>query len=177
MTSPRAIAADRPWERRSAGDGSGLILLSWIGTVTSVVTCGVNAVTGDRDAYLLSAGPALVLFAAGSGAFLWAFAVAVQRSRHEVIGVGGLYFLAGCAPPAVQRSMLASLGVQATVPLGVAVARPFTAFGVLAPMWALGLAGLWGARHGRFPARRDEGHGGDASADPSDAADCTADES
>lgn len=160
MNAPRVRAPDRPWERRSAGDGSGLIRLSWIGTVISVVTCGANAATGDRDDYLLSAGPALVLFALGCGAFLWAFAVAVARSRHEAIGVGGLYFLAGCAPRAVQRTMLSSLAVQATVPLAVAIARPFTAFGVLAPMWALGLAGLWGARRGTFPARVDEGPGG-----------------
>ena len=36
--------------------------------------------------------------------------------------------------------------------------RPFTAvaFGILAPMLGLGLMGLWGARHGRFPAAPGE---------------------
>lgn len=146
---------ERPWERRRRGDGSALIRLSWAGTVTSCVASVVNAVTGDRNSYALSAGPGLVMFAVGSGVVLVAFALAVERSRQEAIGIGGLYFLAGSAPRSVQISLLASLVVQSTVPLAVALVRPFTAFGVLAPMWALGLAGLWGARHGRFPARAD----------------------
>jgi hypothetical protein len=53
----------------------------------------------------------------------------------------------------VQRTMLASLAVQTVVPLGITFARPFVAFSVLAPLWSLGLAGLWGARHGTFPPR------------------------
>lgn len=145
---------ERPWERgRPEGDGSGLIRLSWAGTVVSCATAGANALTGDRDDYWLSAAPALVMLAVGSIAMLVAFAIAVERSRTEAIGVGGLYFLSGCAPARVQRTMLASLAVQAVVPLAITVARPFVAFSVLAPVWALGLAGLWGARHGTFPPR------------------------
>jgi len=36
-----------------------------------------------------------------------------------------------------------------------AAARPNSslAFGILAPLWGQGLAGLWGARHGAFPPR------------------------
>lgn len=158
--------ADRPAPARSpgpeGGDDAGLLVsLAWIGTAITCVSSIVNAVTGDRSAYALSAAPALVLFTLGCGAFLWAFAVAVERSRTEAIGVGGLFFLAGCAPVRVQRSMLAAVAVQATVPVVVAVIRPFTAFAVLAPMWALGLAGLWGARHGTFPPRADATSGGE----------------
>ncbi len=134
--------------------GRALIRLSWIGTAVTVVTSVANALTGDRNDYWLSAGPALVLLLLGSGAFLWAFALAVERSRTEEIGVGGLFFLEGCAPRRVQVVMLASVAVQTVVPLAVAVVRPFTAFAVLAPVWSLGLAGLWGARHGTFPPRR-----------------------
>ena len=47
--------------------------------------------------------------------------------------------------------MMASVAVQTVVPFVVTVIRPFVAFSVLAPMWSLGLAGLWGARHGTFP--------------------------
>jgi hypothetical protein len=136
--------------------GVAIIRASWWGTAVTCVAVVLNAVTGDRDNYLLSAVPALVLFVTGCAAFLWAFSIAVGRSRTEVIGVGQLFFLSGCAPRRVQVSMMASLAVQSVVPLIVAVIRPFTAFGVLAPMWALGLAGLWGARHGRFPARPGE---------------------
>ena len=36
--------------------------------------------------------------------------------------------------------------------------RPFTevAFGILAPMFGLGLMALWGGRHGTFPPRPPE---------------------
>lgn len=151
MTDARPAGA--PGE---AADGALLVRLAWIGTAVTCVTSIANAQTGDRDAYALSAAPALIMFALGSVAFFWAFLVAVERSRTEAIGVGGLFFLAGCAPARIQRSMLAALAVQATVPVAVAVVRPFTAFAVLAPMWTLGLAGLWGARHGTFPARVDD---------------------
>ncbi len=97
----------------------------------------------------------LVLFAGGTVACLWAFWLAVQRSRYETIGVGGLYFLAGCAPGSVQRVMVGSLSAQVVVGLAAAGVRPYTslAFGILVPMWGLGLAGVWGARHGTFPSR------------------------
>lgn len=133
--------------------GRSLIRLSWIGTVVSCVTAGANALTGDRDHYWLSAAPALVMLALGSAFFLVAFARAVERSRTEAIGVGGLYFLSGCAPRAIQRTMLASVAIQTAVPLAITIWRPFVAFSVLAPVWSLGLAGLWGARHGTFPPR------------------------
>lgn len=149
-TGPR-----RPSLERGEVAGAGLVRLAWIGVVITCASSVGNALTGDRDAYVLSAAPNLVLFALGCGAFLWAFALAVERSRAELIGIGGLFFLSGCAPAGVQRSMLAALAVQTTVPVAVAVVRPFTAFAVLAPMWALGLAGLWGARHGVFLARGD----------------------
>lgn len=152
--------------------GRGLVRLSWAGTTVSCVTSVANAVTGDRDHYALSAVPALVMLALGCVAFLAAFAIAVERSREEEIGVGGVFFLAGCAPRRIQVTMLASLAVQVTVPLAVAVVRPFTAFSVLAPVWALGLAGLWGARHGRFPPRRTGGDGPGGATGPPDATDC-----
>jgi hypothetical protein len=152
-------AVDRratPWQRSwSTGDGRSLVRLSWAGTLVSCATAIANALTGSRTEFLLSAIPGLVMFTLGSVAFLAAFLIAVQRSREEAIGVGGLYFLAGCAPAAVQRSMMASVAVQTVVPLVVTVIRPFVAFSVLAPMWSLGLAGLWGALHGTFPPKVD----------------------
>ena len=97
----------------------------------------------------------LVGFAVGSAAFLWAFAVAVSRSRAEAIGMGGLYFLGGSAPRRVQVVVLAAWLVQILVAFVVASLGVFTgaAFALLAPMWGIGLAGMWGARHGAFPPR------------------------
>ena len=60
-------------------------------------------------------------------------------------------------------TLVGSLVAQAAIAATAAALRPFTsvAFAVLAPMWGLGLAGQWGARHGHFAPRvRD----GDASA-------------
>jgi hypothetical protein len=98
----------------------------------------------------------LVLFAAGCGAFVWAYVLAIGRSRYEVLTLGGVFFLGDAvAPPAVTRLLRASLCVQVVVAVAVASARPFTAlaFSVLVPVLGLGLMALWGARHGRFPAK------------------------
>ena len=84
--------------------------------------------------------------------------MAIGRSRTDLIGMGGLFFLAGSAPRAVQRSLWASLAVEVVVAVATAAARPFTplAFGVLAPMFGLGVMGLWGAKFGTFPPRPPE---------------------
>jgi len=101
----------------------------------------------------------LVLFAAGCAAFLWAYAVAIGRSRYETVTMGGLFFLSeSVAPPPVTRLLRGALGVQVVVAVAAASVRPFTAlaFSVLVPMLGLGLMALWAARHGRFPAKERE---------------------
>ena len=108
----------------------------------------------------------LVLFAIGSGAFLWAYAVAVGRSRYEVVTTGGVFFPGGTVIPApAVRVLRLALAVQVVVGIGVAAARPFTAaaFAVLVPMYGLGLMALYGARLGRFaPKPGEDGDDGDA---------------
>lgn len=149
-------------------DGRILVRASAAGTAVFVVAAVLATLApgdlGDAFAVL-----SLGLFGVGTVAFIWAFLVAVNRSRVELIGVGGLYFLAGCAPTAVQRAMMASLGVEVVVALVAASIRPYTAvaFGILVPMYGLGLAGLWGARHGTFPPRAAPAPPDAARADPS----------
>ena len=72
--------------------------------------------------------------------------------------MSGLVFLSDCAPAAVRRKLLGATGVQVVAALVTASIRPFTslAFGVLAPVFGLGLQCLWAARHGDFPARPPE---------------------
>ena len=138
-------------------DAHQLPRVSWAGTALFSVTAGLAVVT--EAIRPVATGIALLLFAAGTVAFLWAYATAISRSRTDAIGIGGLYFLAGDAAPAgVRRSMMASLAVEVVVALATASARPFTslAFGILVPVFALGLAGLWGARYGAFEARREK---------------------
>ena len=97
----------------------------------------------------------LFLFAAGCYAFMAAFIRAVKRSRTEVIGVGGLYFLSGCAPPKIRRQMMGLLSFQVVASLTAASLQPFTivASAVLVPVFGLGLSGLWAANHGDFEPR------------------------
>jgi hypothetical protein len=134
--------------------GPAIIRASWIGTVIFAVTAILSAID-PRTFIAVSVGVAMILFFAGIGIFFWAYAVAVGRSRTDLIGMGGLFFLAGSAPRSVQRSLLGSLAVEVVVALATAAVHPFTplAFGVLAPMFGLALCGLWGARHGTFAPR------------------------
>ena len=135
--------------------GRRIIAASWIGTAIFTVVAGIATIDPDAlgaPAVVVS----LALFAAGAGVMFWAFLIAVARSTEDAIGIGGLYFGAGSAPRDVQRSLMASLAVQVVVAFVTASIRVFTslAFGILVPVWGLGLAGLWCARHGEF-ARRD----------------------
>ena len=137
--------------------GSGLIRLSVVGTALFCLLGGLAAALPDTftAAFVILS---LLEFLAGMVAFVLAYLRAVDRSRTEAIGIGGLYFGAGAAPRRVQVLLMGSLTVQLVVSIIVAALRPYTplAFGVLAPMWALGLAGMWVAAHGTFPARTPE---------------------
>ena len=133
------------------------MVASWIGTGLLAVTA-IPAAIAPAPFVAVAVGVSLLLFAVGTAAFLWAYAVAIGRSRTDLIGMGGLFFLAGSAPRAVQRSLWGSLAVEVVVAVATAAARPFTplAFGVLAPMFGLGVMGLWGAKFGTFPPRPPE---------------------
>ena len=105
----------------------------------------------------------LVLFGLGIFAFIWSFFSAAERSRTDEIGVANLYLLTGrTAPRPVKRAMSAALAVQVIVGIGTAAAgfsglepdefNPM-AFGILVPMFGMGLNGLWASRHGSFGPR------------------------
>ena len=82
--------------------------------------------------------------------------VAVSRSRTDRIEIASLFFLAGgTAPRSVQVQLLGAFALQVVVALVSSSIRLYTsvAFGILVPMLGLGLTGLWGATHGRFPPR------------------------
>ena len=136
-----------------------IIRASWIGTAALFVSSLLAVTVEAFDVVAISID--LVMFAGGVGAFLWAYGIAVGRSRTDEIGIGGLYFLAGSAPPAIRLHLLGSLAAQVVIAIAAASIRPFSsvAFAVLAPMWGLGLAGLWGARYGTFAprVRQEEG--------------------
>ena len=179
MSCAGPAAAPAADEAGSGRPGARIITVSRVGTVVFTVTAVLAVVDQDRFG-VLAVAVDLVLFFVGCVVFLWAFAVAVDRSRTDAIGIGGLYFLAGSAPKDVQLALLVPFGVQVAVALVTAGLRPFTilAFGVLVPMFGLAQAGLWGARHGTFGPRFDgpaTGTGG-AAADGAPIDDGTADE-
>ena len=135
-------------------EGQDLLRACWAGTGFFTAIAVITTIYPDPMAVPIAV-VSLGLLAAGCAAMLWAFRRALERSRYELIGVGGLYFLAGCAPRSVQLSMMAALATELVVALAAASVRPFTAsaFGILVPVYALGLSGAWGARHGTFPPR------------------------
>jgi hypothetical protein len=134
--------------------GSGIITLSWAATGIFAAVATIATLLPD-DAARPAAVVDVALFAVGVVAFLWAYAVAVSRSRTDLIGIAGLYFLAGSAPREVRVRLLVPCALQAVIAVVTASIRPYTAvaFGILVPILGLGLAGLWGARHGEFPPR------------------------
>ncbi len=143
----------RPVAGAAGVPGAGLLKASWWGTAIFAAVAAAAAVFPVLDTTAVVV--AVALFVAGCGLFFAAFARGVGRSRTEQVAVPSLFLLSGSAPSEVRRSLFAALGVQVVVAVAVAVARPYTilAAAVLAPMYGLGLCGLWSARHGRFPAR------------------------
>jgi hypothetical protein len=135
--------------------GAGLVNLTFVGTGLLVGTSVAGAAAPDRFG-LAHAAVSCVLFTVGTGGLLWAYALGVSRSRVDAVSIAGLFFLAGDAAPAdVRRPFRVALAVEVVAVVAAALIRPYTevAFGVLAPVFAMGLMGAWGGRYGRFPLR------------------------
>lgn len=135
--------------------GAAIVNLAFLGTGLLVGTSVAAAAVPDTFG-LVHAVLSCVLFAVGTGAFLWAYALGVSRSRSDAIGILGLFFLAGeVAPVHVRRPFRIALAVEIVAVTAAAAVRPYSevAFGILAPMYALGLMAMWGGRYGSFPPR------------------------
>jgi len=128
---------------------TGLLLLTSLGAAIRP--------TGFERVHAVVSG---LLFSVGTGALLWAYAIGISRSRRDVVTLSGLFFLGGAsAPRSVRRRFHLALTVQVVAVVTAAAVRPYSeaAFGVLAPMFGLGLMALWGGRHGAFAARTPPG--------------------
>lgn len=137
--------------------GIGVVNVTFAGTGALVATSVAAAALPDTFG-LVHAIVSCVLFAIGTGALLWAYALGVSRSRDEAVTVPGLFFLSGeVAPPDVRRPFRIALVVEVVAVVAAAAVRPYSevAFGILAPMFGLGLMAMWGGRHGSFPAKVD----------------------
>ncbi len=143
-----------PGDISDAAVGGGIVMLALAGSAVFVLAGVLAAIFmgGFMVAYVAIS---LLEFAFGMLVFALAFLRAVDRSRSETIGVGGLFFGAGSAPRPVRIRLVGALIVQTVASIIIASTHVYTAlaFGVLAPMWALGLTGLWAAAYGSFPER------------------------
>jgi hypothetical protein len=117
----------------------------------------------ERFAQFLIGVVSVVLFAIGIATSLWAYTSALERSRVEEVGVANLYLLTGpTAPKDVKRVMVGALVVQVVAALvgafvGVVGLQDnevnALAFGVLVPMFGIGMNGAWAARYGSYGPR------------------------
>ena len=149
-------------EDRPSGDdsgdsepqGSAIINVSWAGTAVYAGLAVAGTIVPDWFA-MPTAVVSGVLFVVGCAVFLWAYAVAVARSRTDAIGIGGLYFLADSAPKTPRYRLRLSFAIEVAAAIASSSIRPFTpmAFGFLVPVYGLGMMGLWGARYGTFGPR------------------------
>ncbi len=142
--------------------GTRFFQLSWAGTVAFVVITGAAAASPPTFE-LAAVAVSLTLFFVGIVTMLWSFFIAVNRSRVDAIGVGGLYFGAGSTPTAVRWHLLGATTMQLVAGIVTASIRPFTplAFGTLVWIFGIGMMGLWTARFGEFEPTDEPGDNGD----------------
>lgn len=122
------------------------------GTLAFVVVTAVGVSSDSGSAFVIIFD--VILLALGILAFVRTLLVAAERSRREELSVAGIWFLVG-APTPIRLWLLGALAVQVVVGIGGGAIKPEPgAFGVLVPVFGLGLCGLWAVRSGTFPPRR-----------------------
>jgi hypothetical protein len=131
--------------------GPGVIRSAIAGTVVfAVVSVAAAVVPGVR---ILAVGVDLLLMFAGSGLYLWGWAVAAGRSRDSQISLWNLILLEDVAPRRARVRLLGALGAQIVVAAATCWITAPLAFGWLVPVWGLAHCEYWGARYGTFRAR------------------------
>ena len=133
--------------------GRRIVLASWISNVVFLLASLPAVLGGGATAENVAAGVCLALFALSLGIWGWAFAIAVARSSQgDDIAVGSLFLVEGAVAKANRRALYLPFGASLVITAVAAASNPFA---VLVPMLSLGFVGLWGARHGVFPRRKD----------------------
>jgi hypothetical protein len=144
--------------------GAVVVRADLAGTAVFLVALGVAIpLRNHRFAQFLIGGVSMVLFAIGVATTLWAYTRALDRSRMEEVGVANLYLLTGdTAPKPVRRTMSVALTIQIVAALAGAWIGVVgldkgqlnaLAFGVLVPMFGIGMNGVWAAVHGSYGPR------------------------
>jgi hypothetical protein len=116
---------------------------------------GVDAFDG------VSVAVSMISFLVSMVVWVWALVLAALRTtRGDDVQVGSLFLFQGAVAGTPRRSLYLSFGVCLVITAIAAASDPFV---VLAPMLPLGFVGLWGARHGVYPARQETTPSGRAS--------------
>jgi hypothetical protein len=136
-------------DRLAGLPGLRIVEASWAGTALFAATA-LPAAAGVEAFQVPAAAVSVVLFAASIILSLLALArAAVRTARQEDrITVTSLFFLQGSAPRPVRRLLIGSLVASLVVVVASAAREPF---GILQPVYPLGLCAQWAARHGTFP--------------------------
>jgi hypothetical protein len=135
-----------------------------IGTALFVLAEGIAIpLRNERVGQVIIIAVSMLLFAVGVATSLWAYTAALERSRVQEVGVANLFMLTGgTAPKPIRRTMSICLAAQVIAALGGATAGVVglehdqlnaLAFGVLVPMFGIGVNGLWAARYGTYGPR------------------------
>jgi hypothetical protein len=149
---------------RARRPGARVVQLDIAGTVVFIASLAIAVPWRNHGfAQYLIGGVSMALFAIGVATTLWAYTRALERSRVEEVGVANLYLLTGnTAPKGVARTLTAALVVQIVAAIAGAWIGVVgldegqlnaLAFGVLVPMFGIGMNGVWAARHGSYGPR------------------------
>ncbi|HEY8216121.1 MAG TPA: hypothetical protein VIH82_03240 [Acidimicrobiia bacterium] len=134
--------------------GRGIIVSSWVGDLVFAATA-IPAAAGVHAFEGVALATALALFFASLPAWAWAFVVAASRSAQgDDIVIGNMFGSIGGATRDVRVHLFGALAVCIVVAVATITTEPF---GIMVPMLPLGFVGLWAARHGSFPPRRETG--------------------
>jgi hypothetical protein len=132
--------------------GWGIVRSDAVGTGALLVATVAASVAESNATDLLNLAVSGVLFVGGCVAFALGFVRAAGRSRTEVVDLAGLFYLTGSAPQQVRRILLGLWFAQiAIATVSVITVQP--PFGVMAPVWGIGILTLWSSRHATFPPR------------------------
>ncbi|MEN9506152.1 MAG: hypothetical protein RI958_2078 [Actinomycetota bacterium] len=162
----QAATTDVSTNRSTPASGVGLLRADAIGTAVFVAALAVGLPLRDeRSAQIVVGVVSMVLFVVGAVCCLWGYVNALERSRSDEIGVANLFLATGSAAPRPAKRLLIGLLVGQTV---LALAGAIVgavglsgnevnalAFGILVPMYGLGINALWIVRHGSFGPRVD----------------------
>jgi len=130
--------------------GRAIFRTSWAGNVLFAVIA-VPVALGFDAFDVAAVVVSVALFLVSLPVWGYAFFVAASRSAGgEDVTLGRMYLFDPGAPRPAQWQLYGSLTVCVVIAAATAAANPF---GVLVPMFPLGLLGVWGARHGQYPPR------------------------